>query len=65
MEPRSVMPVITAVPYVARFVRADSSHRSLNLRFTGCGLIFFRPLQNRPCIQATGLNDHAASSQFD
>jgi hypothetical protein len=65
MELRSVMSVITAVPYIPRRVRAGSSHPSLNFRFTGCRRMFFRPLQNGPCVQTTGLNDHAASRQLD
>jgi hypothetical protein len=61
MELRGVIPVITAVPYVLLYVRSRSSHPSLNLRFTGCRRIFNRPFQSGPCVQATGLNDHAAS----
>jgi hypothetical protein len=65
MEPRGEMPMIAAVPYASRYVRAGSSHPSLNLRFTSCRRIFNRPIQNGPCVQDTGLNDHAASRQLD
>ena len=65
MELGNVRPVIAVAPHVLRPVWVPSSIPKLDFQFKGCRHIFNRPLQDGPCVRATGLNDHAASRQLN